>query len=190
MFNSNDYPKDKLYRAEKMRAAQRDHLAKEALTGKEPEFDLRAFVQSHVRAIVVGLVMLIALGALVFPQISQAKDTAEAGTDEPFAEAITAYRVGHYYYVVGQYDRAIAYYTEAIDGIPAIVFEKADAYRVMYWDMGDALLMAGRYDEALASYRHFVELMDGAASAKAIEFVERLEDGIGQEMVNLTPLTG
>jgi tetratricopeptide (TPR) repeat protein len=191
MFNSNDYAKGKAYRSDKMREATRDHLAKQAQSDTTNPFDFETFLYAHRRAvIVVVLVVLAALLTLALPDTSRAHDLAESGDNEPFAPAIQAYRVGHYYYVSGQYEKAIEQYALAIDGIPAVVFEKAENYRVMHWDMGDARLMAGQHDEALASYRRFLELMDGAASAEAVEFVERLEESIARDMVNLTPLAG
>lgn len=190
MFNSNDYAKGKAYRSDKMREATRDHLAKETQSGSTNPVEFQTFFYAHRRAvIVVVLAVLAALLTLMLPNTSSAHDLAESGDNEPFAPAIQAYRVGHYYYVSGQYEKAIEQYTLAIEGIPAVVFEKADTYRVIHWDMGDARLMAGQYDEALASYRRFIELMDGTASTAAIEFVERLEESIARDMVNLTPLT-
>lgn len=189
MFNSNDYPKNKAYRSDKMREAARDHLAKEALSGSTSHVDFETFFYTHHRTLIfVVLTVLAMLTLFALPRGANAQNLADSGNDNA-APAIMAYRIGHYYYLMGDYDRAIEEYTKAIEGMPQEVFEASTDYAVMYWDMGDALLMAGQYDEALASYQYFVELMDGTASAKAIEFVSLIEDGIAQQMVNLTPLT-
>lgn len=189
MFNSNDYAKDKAYRSDKMRQAGRDHLAKAALAGSTHRFELEPFVYAHRRAVIaVTLVVLAVVLMMALPRMTNAHDLADPGEGELFAPAIMAYRIGHYYYVAGNYDRAIEEYTKAIEGIPPVVFEKSADYAVMYWDMGDAQLMAGEHENALMSYRRFLELLDEKASQRAIEFVERLEAGIAQGVVNLTPL--
>lgn len=181
-FNSNDYPKSIVYRNDRLAEARRDHLAKQV---KPSEFDVH-FLR-RFRLLMVAAIALVILVTL--PGISRAgSDMIEPDANEPFVAAITAYRLGHYYFVTAEYDKAIAYYTQAIDGIPAVVFEKAEKYRVIYWDMGDALLMNGQYEAALASYQHFLELTGETASQRATEFVERLEEGISQQVINLTPL--
>lgn len=180
-YNSSDYPKAQAYRNEKLVEAQHDHLANLAAPST---FEFPAL--RRARYILLALVIIVIVAAL--PGTVGAQDRYESGDNEPFAEAITAYRVGHYYYVAGKYDRAIAEYTQAIAGIPAEIFSLSADYAVMYWDLGDALLMAGQYEAALGSYQHFIELMNGGASDKAVDFVAALETAIVQGAVELKPI--
>ncbi len=182
-YNSSDYPKAQTYRSDRLAEARRDHLAKitNPATFKFPA--LRRC--RRLLVVAVALVILVAL-----PVTAGAQDKREAGDNEPFATAIMAYRLGHYYYVTGQYDRAVEHYTQAIDGIPAEIFAFSVDYAVMYWDMGDALLLAGQYAAALDSYQHFVDLLDGGASAEVIAFVAQLETAVAQGVVTLQPMVG
>lgn len=155
-----------------MREAERRRLAQLAQPNATAIFSPHGQTRRLVK--VVMLIILFALVLLTLPQTSHAQDLADAGQAEPFADAITAYRVGYFYFTQGNYERAIAELTSAINGIPEEVFAANIDYAVMYWTLGDAQFMAGKYDEALASYERFLVLAGDDVSDLAVEFVEGL----------------
>jgi tetratricopeptide (TPR) repeat protein len=142
------------------------------------------------RLVGLALFVLLMVTLLAMPRVSGAHHVKEPGKGEPFADAMVAYRLGHYYFVHGDYSQAIVKYRLAIKGIPAKVFEAASTYRVLYWDMGDAYLLDGQYDEALSSYQHYLDLAGDDASDKAIAYVEQLATAINQHSVVSLTLLG
>lgn len=178
LLNGKEYPLHKEHTARAMRQANQDQLAQLAQPHSTTSSDGRPAHVGRRLVIVTILIVLLALSALAFPQISRANDLLDEGGVEPLAEAMTAYRVGHYYFVAGDYDRAIAYYTEAIDEMPEVIFEGSADYAVIFWDMGDAQFMAGQHGEALACYQRYLELAGDEASAEAAEYVRQLGDAL------------
>ena len=174
MFNSNDFAKDQEYRNRTMREVAREQLAIEARSTSTTNFNFADAVRNNRRLIVV--VILIGLFILMTGTTS-ARDMTESG-NEPFAEGMQAYRVGHYFYVSGSYERAVAEYQFAIDNIPQDVFAAKDMYWVIYWELGNAQFKAGQPENALDSYKCFLNLMDDGASDEAIKFVSELETRI------------
>ncbi len=178
MFNSNDFAKDREYRNRTMREAAREQLANEARSASTSNFNLADAVHNHHRLLVVViLVALFVLAQFLIPRAAAARDTTEAG-DEPFASAMQAYRVGHYFYVAGSYERAIDEYQFAINNIPETIFAAKDMYWVIYWELGNAQFKADQPAEALESYKCFLNLMKEEASDEAVKFVDELETRI------------
>jgi tetratricopeptide (TPR) repeat protein len=176
MFNSNDYPKDKVYRAQIMREAENNRLAQLTQSNSTARFSRQPTDRKLVMIVVLSV--LFALLLLALPQISHAEDFADAGQVEPFADAISAYRVGYFYFTQGNYQRATAELTTAVKGIPEEIFAASIDYAVMYWTLGDAQLMAGQYEAALASYEHYLELAGEDVSSQAVEYVETLNAAV------------
>jgi tetratricopeptide (TPR) repeat protein len=141
--------------------------------------------------IAAALCVLLILILLLTPQPTHAQNLADPGQMMPFASANAAYRVGLYYFNQGDYERAVSELATAINGIPAEVFPISVDYAVFYWSLGDAQLMNMQYDDALASYEHFLELAGEAASDAALQYVGILRAAIGiNATVNVTFVAG
>ena len=108
------YQEDQRRQAEQYRAAQG---ARDQSDTSDP-FPLRGRMWVVV-VIVIGLaVLLLFTGYLRV----YAQDVADPGKSEPFPDAMLAYRLGSYYLVTGDYDRAMAKLGEAVARMPEWVF--------------------------------------------------------------------
>jgi tetratricopeptide (TPR) repeat protein len=183
MLYSNDYAKDKEYRARKMREAENNRQARKAQSNSTSGFRWQPVPGRRV-ALALVLVALLLVSALVFPLVTRAQDAWDSGSREAFFDAMVAYRMGRYYFARGDYLRAIARYEEAIAGIPQEVYEVIPGYANLYWDMGEAQFMAGQYDAALVSYHRYLELATPEASAEARVYVQQLEQAMSNGTVS------
>lgn len=122
--------------------------------------------------------LLILAALLVLPvgrPAARGQDLVDPDDADLFHDAMLAYRLGHYYLVKGDYERAVIKLTEAINLIPQEVFLAAPAYGDMYWTLGAAQEGAGMVVEALASYQRFVVLVGDDAAPWVLVKVRFLE---------------
>ncbi len=118
----------------------------------------------------VALIVLTAICLLLTTDVS-AQDTIQPGRTEVFPDAMLAYRLGNYYFVKGDYVRAIEYLSEAIALVPPPAFSLDPGYADMYWILGEALEASERYGEALTSYQTFLALVGDQAPLWTVEKV-------------------
>lgn len=192
-FNSNDYPKGREYRVRKVREAERERLAQAARVASPSRFRVSSVHLERRWVVIALLAALVVLTAAVAQWVhaNEVVNIPTRGEGEFFAAAMTHYRLGEYFFYKGDYRRAVDEYTLAVNGIAAVVFERSAIYATMYWSLADAQLMAGAYREALASYRHFLELAGDAASDQAISFVQHFEVSLLTDRADdVRPLSG
>ena len=131
----------------------------------------------------VTLVSMFILSGTIY-----ADDKLERGETDPYYQQMIAYRLGHYYYVTGDYEQAIEHYEQAIDGIPESVLARMSSLRDLYWLKGDALLKANQPEAALISYLFYLHLAGGSVTDTEVQFVEMLSANIAAGNVVLEPL--
>jgi tetratricopeptide (TPR) repeat protein len=135
-------------RAERIRADQQRHSMTAASRGQSrPVLSRGAVRASMISFIVVAIALVLLLSAA--PADAQ---TIHPGEGEFFYETMLALRLGNYYYVKGDYEKAVAYFTKAVESLPVEVYEIDPGYTFMYRMLGDAQTAAGLIDEAEASY--------------------------------------
>jgi tetratricopeptide (TPR) repeat protein len=178
----NDYRSDKAYRVEKIREVENDRLVEVARV-----FSSRRSLSMGRRTVISILCIagLIVFG-LVSPLTAHAQDvsvTASGSEAFYYAEAMTAYSMGRFYFAQEKYERAVAEYTDAIEGIPQEVFEAVPLYANLYWDLGEAQFMAGQHADALVSYQTYLELVGENVGAEAVEYVQQLELAVTNDTV-------
>lgn len=193
MYRQDAYQLDKEHRSRKVRQAQQDQLVASGQS-VSPVAHLPHSLTPRSRKLAFAFILLTLVGGLLLalPQSTRAAEAdRDPGQGEPFAPAIVAYNVGHYYFYKGHYERAVTEYTKAVEGIPQEIFAGLFGYEVIYWELGDAQLMAGQYEDALASYRHFLTLTGDQATTGAVEYVQSLEDAIRTNTAaNMALITG
>ncbi len=188
MYNPNQYAKDKLYRTQKIHEAEQQHLA-DRVQGNQSTFSMRKFYMGHRLLVTMLLVAVFVLFLLLVPRtINASDDKSDPGEGDAFYDQMVAFRLGYYYYVTGEYDRAVDYYNQAIEGIPEVVFTRMNVFRCIYWYRGDAQLKAGQPEAALESYHHYLELMGDEANTVTVDFVQTVEDSITSGAVMPEPL--
>ena len=94
----------------------------------------RARARGLLDALPIALVLLIFCGVTLIP----------LGRDHLFQEANVSYNAGNLFYDRGDYDTAIALYSQALE------VNDFEFYRV---NLGNALTRKGRFDEAIQQYR-------------------------------------
>ncbi len=187
MYDMNQYAKDKLYRAEKLHKAQQLQLA-EAVRENHTPMSSSAFLTGRKLTITVSLVTFFVLFLLLVPQTIYADDKLDPGGADAFYDQMIAYRLGHYYYVTGEYERAVYYYDQAIAGIPELILAQISSFLDLYWYKGDAQLKAGLPDAALESYQYYLQLAGDQAKGAEINFVQTLEANIATGNLVMEPL--
>ncbi len=178
--DANDYyAQDKVYRAQKMRVAESERLGHQARSTLRRNFSITSAIQSHSRFwFAFLLAVLFILFSVTMPSAAHAQFLPDPGEKEPYSDAMAAYLVGNYYFIKGDYDRAVELYGETLEGVPQSALENSIYYAVIYWHLGDAQLMSGQYDEALASYQNYLGCAGDRASALETAYVQRLEQAI------------
>ncbi|MEO8391923.1 MAG: tetratricopeptide repeat protein [Chloroflexota bacterium] len=178
------YILNKLHRDVAMREVEGEQRAHEACTAPSADLSKASAIHTHSRHLTVTLlVVLFILLTCLFPAVTHAQDLIDVGQGEFFTDAMVAYRVGYYYFLKGDYDRAIQEYEQTVQGIPQGVFAASVDYATIYWDLGDAQLMAEQYDQALASYQHYLDLAGDDATALAVAYVQRLAEAMNNGTV-------
>jgi tetratricopeptide (TPR) repeat protein len=180
--HSHVYRKDQHYRGEKMREVANDRLVELARSNVPP----RSLPVGRRTAIGILLIIVLIVFGLVSPLTAHAQDavvTDNGAAAFRYADAMIAHSVGRFHFVQGNYEQAVAEYTEAVEGIPQTVFEAVPLYANLYWDLGEAQFMAGLHNDALVSYQTYLELAGGEASAASIEYVQQLELAIHTDTV-------
>lgn len=105
-----------------------------------------------------SLIILLAIISLLVMGISPlfAQDLIDAGGSEPYDPALVSYRVGYYYQLQGDQERAVEIFNEVIDRLPN-------------WDggyaaRGDSYAALGQFDLAVADYTVALDLTPGFVS--------------------------
>ena len=186
MYDMNQYAKDSLYRTQQLQAAQQLHLAEMVQAKQQTSFNVLHIGRKAVITISLFIVFISFL--MLLPETIHASDKSDPGGADAFYDQMIAYRLGHYYYVTGEYERAVDYYNRAIDGIPESVLGRISSFRDIYWYKGDAQLKAGQSDAALVSYQYYLQLADNEAKPKEIEFVNALKTSMANGNVAMEPL--
>lgn len=187
MYDMNQYAKDKLYRTQKLHEAQQTQLAK-IVDENHKTLPSNAKRIGRNLTITISLVTFFVLFLMLAPQTMYAQDKADPGTVDAFYDQMIAYRLGHYYYVTGEYERAVDYYNQAIAGIPELILMRISSYRDLYWYKADAQLKAGQPDAALASYQYYLQLDGDDAREVEINFVQTLAANIAIGNLVMEPL--
>ena len=173
-----DYEVNRHYQAETRKFADRARLAQTA--DVEPEgstFNSRKWIM-------IGIVIMLAFLSLSAGlQRVHAQDAVTPGGSEPFHDARLAYSVGIYLLNKGDYDRAVEKLSAAVALMPEWAFQVEPAYADMYWTLGEALEGAGRYEEALVSYRQFHGVVGDEAAPWTFVKVQELEAQVDAMLV-------
>jgi cytochrome c-type biogenesis protein CcmH/NrfG len=130
--------------------------------------------------VVLTILVLLIAGQQAFAQMPHPVHL-DPGND-PGGDPIKAYREGRYYLRHGEYELAVEKFTEAIEGLPEVLFQMP-GYADMYWFLGEAQEGAGMYREALVSYQTFLDLVGELAAPWTFEKVEALSRQVNAIMV-------
>ena len=110
-----------------------------------------------------------------------AQDSIQPDENILFHDAMLAYRLGNYYRMKGDYERAVEYLSEAITLMPDWAFYADTGYADMHWTLGEALESSGRYSEALVHYRRFLALVGDEAAPWTVKKVEAFAASFGAQ---------
>jgi tetratricopeptide (TPR) repeat protein len=174
---NKDYRTSQHHQAEMRRQAEQYRLGEEAHPDSRTSPGTKKWI---VRAVLIGLA---ALAIVVGYGQVHAQDAWDTGESELFPEAMLAYRLGNYYLVTGDCERAVEKLSEAIDLMPAEAFTALPQYSVMYWTLGQAQEQAEMQAEALASYRQFLTLAGEKAAPWTAEKVQQLQAELDTAML-------
>jgi len=162
-----DYQLAQAHQTRSNRQAHNDQLAAQIENNSAPRF-------SH-KTILTVIIVLFAAALFVLPQAANAQinDMLNDGSDFGHP-AMLAFRMGNYYYVQGNYEKAIERLQFAVDEMPAAAYNAfpnlTEAYRIL----GDAQFAQAQYDAALSSYTLYVEMTGEEADPLVIVMIEQL----------------
>jgi len=187
MYNLNQYAKDTNRRARIQQEVQQINFA-DTIQGNQKTVSFNTRRMGYKLIVTTALAVLVILLLLLVPQTTNASDKLDPGEGDAFYDQMVAFRLGYYYYVTGEYERAVDYYNQAIGGLPEVVFTRVDTFRCMYWYLGDAQLKDGDPNAALKNYQRYLELVGDQANPVAVNFVQTLKDSITSGGVTPEPL--
>jgi tetratricopeptide (TPR) repeat protein len=122
---------------------------------------------------VVPLAAVSAGASIHFPLPS---DDIDAGVIGP---GLLAYRLGNYYYVTGNYQRAAEYFAQAIAQTPERVFGLAPQMSAFHWGLFDAQIALEQYEEAAATYLAYLAVAGAKADHYFAIHVQDIADRLG-----------
>ena len=102
--------------------------------------------------LVLVLAALLAAGTTI-----EAQDLIDSGESEPYHPGLVSFRLGVYYHNQGDFERALAEFTETVDGLPS--------WGTGYAARGDTYIALGLYEEAIADYSEAVAIFPDYVSA-------------------------
>jgi tetratricopeptide (TPR) repeat protein len=105
----------------------------------------------------IRIVLMIVIALTVNIGLSQAQDRIDAGTDAPSHPALIHYRLGSYYQLQGDHERAIAEFSLTIEGMPGLGYAWAAR--------GNNYMALGDYDQAISDYSQAIEIFPDYVSA-------------------------
>lgn len=119
------------------------------------------------RQLVIAIIMIVAVVALLTsaqPALAHQNPQLDPGEGTLFQDAMVAFTLGHYYYGVEDYEKALGYFERSIDLLPEIVFEVAPVdYANHYRRLGMTQAVLGDIAGAHDSFERYLVLAgDGA----------------------------
>ena len=178
--SSNDYPLDKEYRARMEGKAQQAQLADIATDVEHPtkNWQLPAFSGHTWKLRVAAVFIILVVTVFIAPRTVGAQDSVlhpDTGQSDLLGEPMVAYRMGNYYFVTGDYQRAAEYFTEAIDLMPEVVFTERSEYSCLHWALMEAYLLMGDSEGAVETYRAYLEAAGSTADPIFLAYVQDLD---------------
>jgi tetratricopeptide (TPR) repeat protein len=106
-----------------------------------------------ISVVFVLLIMMLMLST----NPAKAQQVIHSGEGEPFQETMLPFTLGRYYFLKGDYEKAVEYFTEAVESLPVEVYEYDATFSGLYLALADAQEAAGLHEEALESYALYIE---------------------------------
>jgi tetratricopeptide (TPR) repeat protein len=88
------------------------------------------------------------------------------------------YRLGNYYYVTGDYERAAEYFAEAIAQTPERIFALLPEMSVFHWGLFDAQIAQELYEDAVMTYAAYLEVAGEQADHYFADYIQDVEDNL------------
>lgn len=151
--------------------AEQSRLAKQARTNQQRSLNL------HIgqRTLIAATLVIILLATFVIIPAANAQTVLEPGGGGLFHDYGLAFTLGQYYDSTGRYELAIEQYTTAAESLPDAVYEIEPSYATIFWALGDAQFELGLYNEALASYEHYISFTGDEADSLVIAAIKNLQ---------------
>jgi len=184
---------DKDYRiAQQVQREMRQQASEDGLARSIHETKSSGGFVAHHRRLMKGLAVLVVVLAIfagVKQAFAQGSDRVRAdagGPVEPLAEAMRAYREGHYCLNHGEYVQAVDWLTQAVQGIPAEVMVATPDYQDMFWTLGEAQEAAGYISDAYLSYYTWLTLAGEDAADWTVVKVQEMGAQFGALLIEDT----
>ena len=136
------------------------------------------------RAVRTALVIVLLIGAALLAPVSPVAASETISSPDSDNDAglmgpgLTAYRLGNYYYVQGDYERAAEYFADAIADTPERLFSLSEFHSVYHWGLFDALVALEQYDDAADTFADYIERAGDKADADFTDYVRDVQDSL------------
>lgn len=123
--------------------------------------------------LLLALLILLLLALVAAPRsVAQSRMGFDAGDSEFFHASALAFKLGDYYFYKADYENALLKYHEAIDALPAVVWEVAPAdYANLCRRLGQTQLVLGLEEEAGISFREYLRLAANNADPHIVAYL-------------------
>jgi tetratricopeptide (TPR) repeat protein len=182
-FTHRDYDLGDKYQARQQASAKRNQLARIASDNGSWRDNVPVFVgRQPLMTVFTLLILIIFVTPLAAVSAGESvhsplpSDDIDAGV---IGSGLLAYRLGNYYYVTGDYERAAEYFTEAIAQTPERVFGLAPQMSVFHWGLFDAQIALEQYEQAAATYTAYIAVAGTKADQYFADYVQDIADSLG-----------
>jgi tetratricopeptide (TPR) repeat protein len=115
----------------------------------------------------LGPLAVVSAGESVHPPAPS--DETDAGVIGP---GLLSYRLGNYYYVTEDYERAAEYFADAIARTPERIFGLLSEMSCFHWGLFDAQIALEQYEDAAATYAAYVAVAGAKADRYFADYVQ------------------
>jgi tetratricopeptide (TPR) repeat protein len=167
----DNYQKSLLHQAQYLAEAEQHRLAQPL--SRKSAWSTIAW-QRYLRPALVALIVLIAAVALFTVQPTLAHDTPsfEPGMGSLFHDSMLAFTLGNYHFHAAHYDRALDYFEQSIELLPAAAFELAPQdYANLYRMLGHSQSALGLTGAAQESFAQYLVLADNETDPVIVAFM-------------------
>ncbi len=183
-----DYYMDKAraeQRADRIRTAEvnRQLITASSMTSEDSDCDTQNHTRLYHRIFISIAFIFVVIVLILNTNVAQAQQVITSGDGASFHDTMLPFTLGRYYFLGGDYDKAVKYFTEAVESLPVEVYEYDATFSNLYLALADAQQAAGLHEQALENYALYIEY-----SGEEVELEDIVLNDVKESQIALASL--